>query len=168
MKGCGAGAVGVALVYLASALISLGDGVGSGIEIPRVLNMIAIMLVLQGGILGGGAWIVDRSAKQSAIRDIQPLLEAEIGRALTAMVPDLACAVAGEVSIIMEPGLRKVVEAVGARNAASFREIVTGDLTEVVNSAVGRAHRAGILQQAQAQGTTGPAKVVSLRMAKDD
>lgn len=153
MKGCGAVAAGAALVYLAVIIIALGDGIGVGIEIPKEINVVAIAVILLGATLAGDAWIADRSARQSAQRDVRPIIQAEVEQAVSAIVPELAAVVAGRVSV---------------KSAAAMREFALGELAELVNAAVSRAHRAGMIQQAQINGSVGVAKVVKLHQSAED
>lgn len=139
MYGCGAISIGVALMYLAVATLAIGDGSDSGVEIPREVNAMTMTVIVLGGMLSGGAWIVDRANRSSANRDVQPLIRAEVERTMTAFVPEISSAVAEQVN------------QVNARSTATTRQLVTQDLTEVVESAIGRVHRAGMVQQAQAQ-----------------
>lgn len=172
MKGCGAASVGVALVYLAFVVMALSDGVGAGVEIPREVNLVSIAVILIGAILAGGAWTVDRSARQSAVRDIQPLVRVEVRGEVNAVLDErlaeLAKAIAVEVAAVLEPGLKRIVDTIGARNVAGFREVVTRDLTDLVEGAIGRAHRAGMVNQAMMSSrTVRPIRSTTLSSADD-
>lgn len=151
-------AIVLASIYCASVVIALGDGIGVGLEIPRGLNSVAAVAVLAPAIIASTAWIVDRSARQSALRDIRPLVRVEIHNALALALDerrvDFARAVSTELAAVLEPGMKRMVEAVGAKSAAHFRQVVTCDLTDVIEQAIGRAHRAGMVNQAQLAGGT--------------
>lgn len=153
MTACALVALAVGCMYALAVAITYGDGVGSGLEIPREISLVALAVFLVAAILGGGAWIVDRSAKDSVQRDVQPLIRDEVELAFTTMVPELAAVVAERVSV---------------RTGALVREVTTGEIAEIVTAGIKRAYRAGALAQAQLTGNVGVAKVVKMRLRDED
>lgn len=151
MKGCAAASVGLGIVYLVVTMIALGDGQHRGIEVPPMIERTWLSTVVTLALLSGGAWIVDRSAKDSAIRDLKPLIREEIDRGVAEAVGFLAEAVAEQLAIRIEPMMSTLASASVGRQTAMLREIVTGDvMQQMLDGAVGRAHRRGMLHQAEA------------------
>lgn len=153
MKGCAGLSAAVGLIYLVVASIAIGDGIGVGIEIPREINIISCTLVVLGGTVAGEAWFASRAARESASRDIRPVVHDEVEQTITRLVPEMTSVIAGRVA---------------ARNGALIREIIASELAEVVDAAVQRAHRSGMILQAQHTGALGTAKVVRMRINSDD
>jgi len=151
MELSGAAAAGLGLIYLVVMTIAVGDGLRRGIEVPAVIGRTWLAVIMILAVFSGGAWIVDRSAKDSAIRDLKPLIRAEIDLGVAEAVGYLAEAVAEQLAVKIEPMMETLASASVARQTATLREIVTGDtMQQMLNDAVGRAHRAGMLHQAQA------------------
>lgn len=151
MKGCGALAVAVGLVYAVMLTVALGDGMHSGIEIPSEINVACPIVLVVAGVASGCAWIVDRSAQDSAIHYLKPLIRAEIDRGIAEAIPAAAEIIGAELAVQLESKIREALCAQTARSRAALREVVTGDvMKDMLDAAVGRAHRAGMLHQAQA------------------
>lgn len=148
MLGCGAAALTVGSTYAVVVAIALGDGIGQGVEVPREISMVSVSLFLIASILSGGAWLVDRSAKDSARRDLGPALESTVER----IAPELASVVSIQVA---------------SRTAAALREVTTGEIAEMIDAGLKRAFRSGAIFQAQAEGTISSAKVVKMRLPDD-
>jgi hypothetical protein len=131
------------VAYVVAASLALADGPG-GIVMPALVNMLASVTVCASSILAGGGWLIERI--------------------VAAAVPTLAERVVHQLDQNIEGRVRHVVEMTSARNAAQLTEIVTGEImADVINSAVNRAHRAGMVLQAQSVIPKGVAPVVHMR-----
>lgn len=128
------------VAYVVAASLALADGPG-GIVMPALVNMLASVTVCASSILAGGGWLIERI--------------------VAAAVPTLADRIVRRLDQNIEGRVRHVVEVTSARSAAQLTEIVTGEImAEVINAAVGRVHRAGMVLQAQ--GIAPVAKVTHL------
>jgi hypothetical protein len=68
----------------------------------------------------------------------------------------------------LRPLIRDEVERVSARNSAIIRNIIATEFAEVVEAAIKRAQRSGMIAQAQAAGQLGVARVVKMRLVDED
>lgn len=68
----------------------------------------------------------------------------------------------------LRPLIREEVERVSARNSAIIRQIIATEFAEVVEAAIKRAHRSGMIAQAQNTGALGVARVVKMRLVDED
>jgi hypothetical protein len=64
----------------------------------------------------------------------------------------------------IKPLIRAEVERVSARNGAFIRQIIANEFAEAVDAAIQRAHRTGMIAQAQSAGNIGVARVVKMRV----
>jgi hypothetical protein len=158
---CGVAACAVGLVYLVISILAMADG-PSRLEIPRELNTLCAAAVVLPAIVSVAAWIVDRSGRDRAEHTMRPLIRGEVERALEGAVPGLVESIVMELGLKLDPKLREVATHATTRQAAMLREIITGEVMHtMLDAAVGRAHRAGMLHQAQA--AVGTAKVRTFR-----
>src|SRR5262249_54853691 len=89
MGGCAFVSGAVALAYIAVATISLGDGVGTGIEIPREANILSAVIVMLSGTIAADAWLTAWALRQ-ATRTVRPIIRVEVERGMTGVAPELA------------------------------------------------------------------------------
>lgn len=143
MGGCAFIAGAVTLAYIAVATISIGDGVGVGIEIPREINIMSCVLIVVAGTVAAEAWIANRAAREA----IRPAVMEEFDRALLRFMPTLADEVASQVSV---------------RTGAVIREVVAGEVADMIETGIRKAYRAGQISQGPA------AKVVKMRLLDDE
>jgi hypothetical protein len=161
MWGSGLIAVFVVLPYLALSVVAVADG-RRGFEIPVEVNIMCLIAIQSCGVVAVAAWVVDRSARHHADHTLRPIIRAECERAMTEAVPELVELVAAELLLRLDPKLHDVAAASVARSSAMLREIVTGEVMRTqLDSAVGRAYRGGMIQQAQA--AVGTARVRNIR-----
>ncbi len=163
---CGFSATIMSAGYVVAASLALSDGPG-GIEVPTLVNMAVAVGVCASVVLGGAGWLIRHDNHASATRDMQPIIRAEVEAALDGAVPAIAAAVIDGISTDSRIG--RIADAAAARTAGRLQEIVTGDvMAEVINAAVGRAHRAGMVMQAQSVVPKAVAPVVHMRSTTGD
>lgn len=135
MGGCAFISAAVVLMYIAVGTISLGDGAGSGIEMPSEVHILSGVVMVMCGTVAADAWFAQR-----AIREI-----------LDQRLPELAGMVASQV---------------GARTAAVIREVIAAEISDMQETAIRKAYRAGQISQAQVNGAPA-AKVVKIRLREE-
>lgn len=155
MIGSGLVATAVTVGYTVALVMARQDGLGEGIEVSARASGIAVCAILGLALLSGVAWIAQTANRESAKRDIAPV----VVETLTANTDVLAAAVAEQLSGRLDELLNDAVDRGHARVVASVRDIVTSELiAEELNSAVRRAHRYGMITEA-----SGRASVATLR-----
>lgn len=156
---CGFAATILFAGYIVAAIMALADGPG-GIEVPAIVKMIVSVGLCSSLVLGGVGWLVRTGAAETAGRDIQPIVHAEIEHALETAAPAVAAGVVEELVAALDCAAQRAVDSVTARTAAQLREVVAGDLmTDMLNAAIQRAYRAGMVFEAQ---TSAPPRVAAV------
>lgn len=107
--------------YVVAGALALDDGPG-GIEIPAVVRTLVSIAVCSSIVLGGVGWLIRAQARETA----------------------------AEMTAAIDDSIRRAADTATARAVAQLREITTGEvMTEMLNAAVARAYRAGMVFQAQ-------------------
>lgn len=151
-RGCGTCAVASTVCYTIASSMALSDGHGVGVEIPAPINTLSIMAIVCTTIISVAAWLIERSNRTSAERDIRPVIRDEIERAIADTMPLLVATVAESLDRRIVPQMREVAHEAGKHSAVRFRDMVTQDLREIVNDAHRRALVTGQRLQATASG----------------
>lgn len=157
----------VAIAYLVANQMAPAIG-PAGIQIPAEVSRLCIAWVATGAIVSAVAWVVDRAHRESAERDIRPLIRAEVERAVAATSAALAEQVGQQIAAGLEPKIRRVADVVASRAVAGLREIATGEIWhQQIDAALKRAQAYGMVRQAQA-GANGRSRVVALPSMSGD
>lgn len=141
MIGSGVAALAVTAAYLAAALMAMQEGV----ELPDRLGSIAVALIVCLTLLAGCAWIARTANRESAQRDLPPIVSAAIEQRLDQ--------IAGAVALRLVGCMEEVITAAGershARTVTALREIVTSELIqEEMSAQVQKTFRYGMAAEA--------------------
>lgn len=151
-RGAGTTAGITAASYIIASSMALSDGIDAGVEVPRFIGTIAVMVIVCCTILSGVAWIVDRSHRYSADRHIRPLVRDELDKAITAAMPLVVASVVESLDRRLVPQMHDVAVAAGRHSAVVLRDCVTQDLREIAGDLHRRAVITGQTMQANATG----------------
>lgn len=146
---CGISAAMIGAGYLVAATIAMSDAPGD-IVIPPEVNLFTAVTIVSAVVLGVASWLIETGNRMSAQRDVAPLVRAEVERAINRAGPAIASAVLDEMSTGIDSRIGRIADTSAARTAGRLQEIVTGEImADVINAAVARAHRSGMVMQAQ-------------------
>lgn len=152
MRGCGTTAVAATTCYTFATSMAVSDGAGIGVEIPPPVNTLSILLIICTTIIGGGAWIVQRSHREAAEQHIRPVIRAEMERAVVDTMPLLVATVAEAVAARVVPQMHEVAVSAGRQTAARLHEVITLDIREILTDAHRKAIVTGQTMQLNATG----------------
>lgn len=152
MRGCGTTAVVATTCYTIATSMAVSDGAGVGVEIPPPINTLSILLIICTTIIGGGAWIVQRSHRDAAEQLVAPAVRAELERAIVDTMPLLVATVAEVVDSRVVPHMRDVAVSAGRQTAARLHEVITLDIREILTDAHRKAIVTGQTMQLHATG----------------
>lgn len=146
MIGSGIGAALAAAGYAVAVAMAGKDGAGHGIEVSSRTGGTMLTVIVGLSLTSGAAWIVQTANRESARRDVHPVLI----DAIEASSAVLAAAIADLVAERVVEKLNGMADQHHARTVASFREVITSELVaEELDAAVKRAHRYGMVAEAR-------------------
>lgn len=162
-RGCGITAAIATGCYIIALTMALSDGQGQGVEIPRPLDVLTIMLIVCSTVLAGAARIAELASRISAEQYIRPIVRYELDRAFAENLPLLvatvidaadqrAARVAGQVGERLDGALHDIAALAAKQTAARLREAQTADLTEICTDLHRKTLVAGMQLQANASG----------------
>lgn len=157
MRTCAAAATVGCVVYATIAIAAVIDG-PTALQIPIRVNAIVLSALTLTATLATAAWLIKAGNRDSAIKDIRPIIAAELKVALGEAASQLAASVTHDVAGLLEQRLHKVAEktaaAATARTAAAVREIAAAerdglveDLTALIETGLSRAHTGGMITE---------------------
>lgn len=139
--------------YSIAHVMAVSDGAGVGVEIPRPLDVLSIMLIICSTVLGGVAWLVEQGIRIGAEEHIRPVVRDELARALDEQLPVAVASVVERLDQRLVPQMHGVAELAGRQSAVRLREMVTQDLREILGDYHRRALITGQIMQANATGS---------------
>lgn len=136
---------------VAAAIIATGYTVAvltanqAGLQVSSRSGGIAVCAVLGFTLLSAVGWLVQAANRNSARRDLPPVLATAIEQSSRA----IAEAVAELLVERIEQGMAEIAEKTHARTVTAMREVVTSELiAEELDAVVKRVHRYGMITEA--------------------